>query len=248
MAEYGPSPAVNEAQPKYAAFVHGEHTIEFTPDGTTDYGAGAGLGVPFGGVIVQGSLVGIAKIPIPPLQKGALAIDGVFDFVKAASDGGMAVGTLAYWDNSAKVATGTSSGNTYLGKVEVTALTADVIVRVSVEALANASGAATFGGMPVATVAAAGSTVSDAAALSVGMNIVTGADGTKGVVLPTAPAAGTIVMIKGTTSGTLKIYPDAAATINAISSHANYTTGTVAPVMLIATSTTQWYTFPLVAS
>lgn len=100
-----------------------------------------------------------------------------------------------------------------------------------------------------APVAAAGSTVTDAAQLSAGFTVVTGADGTKGVKLPATPAAGTIVWIKGTTAAVLKVWPDAAATINAIGSNGalSLTTG-VMPSLFIADSTTQWYSFPLVAS
>lgn len=101
----------------------------------------------------------------------------------------------------------------------------------------------------VATVAAAGSTVTDAAQLIAGLNIVTGADGTKGVKLPAAPSPGTVVFIKGTTSAVLKVWPDAAATINAIASNGamSFPSGVI-PAILVASSATQWYTFPLLPS
>lgn len=99
------------------------------------------------------------------------------------------------------------------------------------------------------TVAAAGSTVTDAAQLYPGFTIVTGADGTKGVKLPPTPLPGTVVKLKGTTSAVLKVWPDAAATINAISSNGalSLTTGLM-PSEFVATSATQWFSFPLVAS
>lgn len=98
-------------------------------------------------------------------------------------------------------------------------------------------------------VAAAGTTVTDAAQLLEGFQVVTGADGTKGVKLPATPTAGTFVWIKGTTAGVLKVWPDAAATINAIGSNGaiSLTTGAM-PCIFVAKSATQWYTFPLVAS
>lgn len=100
-----------------------------------------------------------------------------------------------------------------------------------------------------APLAAAGSTVTDAAQLLAGFTTVTGANGTVGVKLPATPVAGTIVWIKGTTAGVLKVWPDPAATINAISSNGalSLTTGAM-PAIFIADSTTQWYSFPLVAS
>lgn len=112
---------------------------------------------------------------------------------------------------------------------------------------------ATFTTMPLipvnADVAAAGSTVSDAAQLSSGFTVVTGANGTLGVKLPATPTAGTIVIIKGTTAGVLKVWPDAAATINAIGSNGAISLASGAiPAIFIAKSATQWYTLPLVPS
>jgi hypothetical protein len=103
---------------------------------------------------------------------------------------------------------------------------------------------------PVNTgVAAAGSTLADATQIYPGITVVSGANGTVGVKLPPTPTPGTICLIKGTTSGVLKVWPDAAATINAISSNGalSMTTGLM-PLLLFATSATQWYTLPLVAS
>ena len=99
------------------------------------------------------------------------------------------------------------------------------------------------------TVAAAGSTVTDAAQLYQGFTIVTGANGTLGVKLPPTPKKGTTVIIKGTTAGVLKVWPDAAATINAIGSNGaiSLASGAV-PAIFIASSATQWYTLPLLPS
>lgn len=100
-----------------------------------------------------------------------------------------------------------------------------------------------------ADVAAAGSTVADAAQLLEGFTVVTGANGTLGVKLPATPTAGTIVIIKGTTAGVLKVWPDAAATINAIGSNGAISLASGAiPAIFIAKSATQWYTLPLVPS
>lgn len=99
------------------------------------------------------------------------------------------------------------------------------------------------------TVAAAGSTVTDAAQLYPGITIVTGANGTLGVKLPPTPAPGTVCIIKGTTSGVLKVWPDAAATINAVGSNGAISLASgVIPAVFIATSATQWYSLPLLPS
>jgi len=52
-----------------ATFVHDGNTIDYTP--ATDVAAGD--------VVVQGELIGVAKVPIPADKLGALAVTGVFD-------------------------------------------------------------------------------------------------------------------------------------------------------------------------
>lgn len=100
-----------------------------------------------------------------------------------------------------------------------------------------------------ADVAATGTNLATAAQLSEGFTVVTGADGTVGAKLPATPVAGSVVIIKGTTSAVLKIYPDAAATINAIGSNGAMSLASgVIPAIFIAKSTTQWYTIPLLPS
>jgi hypothetical protein len=80
-------------------------------------------------------------------------------------------------------------------------------------------------------VAAAGSAQGSAAALSATkfLHQVTGADGTKGVILPATVAAdaGKVHLILGTTAGVLKIYPATGGTINGGSANAalSFTTG-----------------------
>lgn len=135
----------------------------------------------------------------------------------------------------------------------ITTNTAAIATAVLVTGNQTIAGIKTFSSMPIipvnADLAAAGSTVTDAAQLLTGFTVVTGANGTLGVKLPATPAAGTLVIIKGTTAGVLKVWPDAAATINAISSNGalSMTTGAM-PLTFIAKSATQWYTLPLVAS
>lgn len=248
MSQFGPTPSVATPQPLYARYVHGDETIDFTPDAGTDYGAGVGNGVPFGAVLVIGAMIAISVRPLPAGIRGALAIEGSFSITKAASDGGMAAGSIWYWDDTGKVATGTAGSNKYGGKVEIAALTADTSVRVQLESLANASGSIGFGSIPSGTVAATGSTVSDAAALANGFNLVTAADGTKGVVLPTAPGSNTPVIVKNNSASALKVWPDAAATINAIASHANISLAANTIAVFYPSSTTQWWTHPLLPS
>jgi predicted RecA/RadA family phage recombinase len=91
-----------------AVFVHEGCSIDFTP--AADVAAGD--------VVVQGDLVGVAKLDIKANKLGALAVEGVFDF-PVEEIPGWSVGQLAYWNASDQWAdTGDSGGvNKLLGKV-----------------------------------------------------------------------------------------------------------------------------------
>lgn len=101
-----------------------------------------------------------------------------------------------------------------------------------------------------ATVAATGSSNTDAAAVAGGFTLVTAADATKGVILPT-PVAGTVVIIKNADAANaiLKIYPNSGAAINALTATTGaYSIAAKTSTILVAYSATQWYSIPLVAS
>lgn len=102
------------------------------------------------------------------------------------------------------------------------------------------------GATPV-TVIATGSLQSDAAVLSLGLNLVTGADATKGVLLPVA-AAGAQVRLKNGTNAVLKIWPATGDGINAGAVNSAYSIAAFTSVTLEAYDVTTWYSFPLAAS
>lgn len=103
--------------------------------------------------------------------------------------------------------------------------------------------------IPTATVAAAGSAQGDAAAVTEGFTLVTAADATKGVVLPSA-VAGMQVIIKNADAANaiLKIYPAASDAINALSANAALSIAAKTSVLLVAYDATTWYSLPLLAS
>ena len=104
-----------------AVFVHEGASIDYTP----------GADVAAGDVVVQGDLVGVAKLDSKAGKLGALAVEGVFDFAKATGVGtALAAGTTVYWDDAANVATSTAAGNKQIGKVVKAAADADATVRV----------------------------------------------------------------------------------------------------------------------
>lgn len=105
--------------------------------------------------------------------------------------------------------------------------------------------------LPVAAVAAAGSDNTNATAITAyGVVHATGADGTKGVKLPTA-AAGKVVIVKNADAANaiLKVYPGASDKINS----GTATTGALSmaaktAAMFIAIDDVDWFTVPLLPS
>ena len=102
-------------------FLRDGDSINYTP----------AVAVVAGVVVVQGTLLGIAKVAIPADTLGALAVQGIFTFAKGVlSTDALTAGATVYWDSGNEVATATSGGNTFLGKVETAALAADTTVDV----------------------------------------------------------------------------------------------------------------------
>lgn len=84
-----------------------------------------------GDVIVQGELVGVAKRDIAIGEKGALHVEGVFDFPKDGGVEAFAIGDLIYWDVADGFATSDADGGTnkLIGKVSEAALIGDTSVK-----------------------------------------------------------------------------------------------------------------------
>jgi len=92
-----------------AIFKQTGEAIDYTP----------AMDVASGDVVVQGELVGVAKLDIKTGTLGALHVSGVFDFPKATGAGtAIAAGAKVYWNEAAKVATEdpAAGANKYLGK------------------------------------------------------------------------------------------------------------------------------------
>ena len=103
--------------------------------------------------------------------------------------------------------------------------------------------------LPVETVAAAGAAATTATAATVyGVIVATGADGTKGIKLPTA-AAGKVAIVKNTVAAILKVYPDTSDKING----GTATTGSLSmaastSAVFVAYDAENWFTVPLLPS
>lgn len=107
-------------------FIHDGNSIDHTP--SADVAAGD--------VVVQGDLVGIAKLDIAADRLGALAVTGVFDVPKVTGVGeAIAAGAKVYWDAGNSVATtdDNAGANKYLGKTVAAAGDDDATVRVRLD-------------------------------------------------------------------------------------------------------------------
>ena len=101
----------------------------------------------------------------------------------------------------------------------------------------------------VAKPAAAGTTVSNATALTASFNWVTGANATVGVVLP-APTAGRVIAIKNddAANAVLNVYAPGSAKINSVAGSTAYAMAAKTACFFVAYDTTDWFSIPLVAS
>lgn len=106
-----------------ATFRHQGAAIDFTP--SADVAAGD--------VVVQGELVGVAKLDIKAGRLGALAVEGVFDFPKGVGpSSALPAGADVYWDAGSQQATEdpASGANKRIGRVVKDATDDDALVRV----------------------------------------------------------------------------------------------------------------------
>lgn len=199
-----------------------------------------------GDVVVVNGIVGVAANDIAAGVKGALAVCGVYKLPKTTA--AIVAGLPVHWNPTGDPDSGTA------GSGAANQLGIGTFAGMAVEATGSGDNYAIVqlneasGLLAVNSVTAAGSVIGDAAQLSQGLNVVTGADGTKGVILPVA-VPGMQVVVKGVTAGVLKVWPKTGSTINALSASAalSMTTGAM-PLTFVASSATQWYTLPLVAS
>lgn len=204
-----------------------------------------------GDVVLLGNLVMIATEDIASGGQGALAKEGVFKVPKKSGEA-WAVVQAVYWDPVGNPVTGTAGTGAfttvpnqyYAGYAFLAALSGDAngyLVLNEETPRARVT--------PTGTVAAAGSVQGDAALVPLGFTLVTGADATKGVILPPA-VAGVSVEIKNAdaANAVLKIWPAAGDAINAIAVNGAFSIAAKTSVTLRAFDATTWYSIPLLPS
>ena len=111
----------------------------------------------------------------------------------------------------------------------------------------SGSGTARFVAIPQnlalssATPAAAGTNQATGTAITVDVNMVTGADGTKGVTLPASVVGKEITILNTNASNALKVYPPVSSQINALGVNASYSVAAGQEVVFRCSSTVLWY-------
>ena len=99
----------------------------------------------------------------------------------------------------------------------------------------------------MATVPAFGTVQADAAVITAGFTLVSGADATVGVKLPAA-AAGVVCVVKNNAAAVLKVWPNTDDAVNAVAANSNYVLAASTSAVFVAYDATTWYTVPLLAS
>ena len=142
----------------------------------------------------------------------------------------------------------TASGSTKAINIGTAGLSGSTTNIAIGSAVSGATSRTTLNGIVVnsisAAVSAAGATQATATALVSNVNNVTVvAAGADGVRLPTAVAGMRILVRNSDSADTLSIYPATGGTINALAANAAFTLAAGSITELMATTTTQWYTF-----
>lgn len=89
-----------------AEYVQNGDTIEYTNPGTT-------ATIKHGDVVELPARIGVAVADIAPGETGSVSITEAFSFPTAAE--AIPIGTLVYWDKTAKAITKTDTGNIRAG-------------------------------------------------------------------------------------------------------------------------------------
>lgn len=211
-----------------AKFLYGDpEMINYTP----------GSAVTGGDVVVTGNCPFVAHSDIAANKLGGLSrCGGVYNVTCAQAITGV---TRVYWDDTNNVVTTIGAGNSHFG-FTMPGYTCSANGTIPVLHAPSQSNSTLS-----TTTAATGSAQGDAAALTEGINYVTGADGTKGVILT---AKMNVAYILNPAGSALKVYPESGAAINAGAANAALSVPTVTGCVLVRISSILWMSIPKVPS
>jgi hypothetical protein len=173
---------------------------------------------------------------------------GTFTLGGTSGTGTMTLGRSTVSQTTDFQAGATASGSTKTINIGTAGLSGSTTNIAIGSAVSGATSRTTLNGIVVnsisAAVSAAGSTQGTATALVSNINNVTVvAAAADGVILPAAVAGMRILVRNSDAADTLKIYPATGGQINALGSNAAYSLTAGSTIELMATTTTQWYTF-----
>lgn len=209
-----------------------------------------GSAVTAGDVIVIGNIVTIAEVDIAANVLGAVRTRGNFNVPKDNSD--VSAGDTLYWNATGDpvggdAGTGAMTKTVGSNKIAGTALQAAGTGVGDVDMLLHSLDSALqagFGPVSVATVVVGGTAQANANAVDVGFTLVTGADDTAAIKLPTA-AAGKVCIVKNAVANKiLKVFPGASDTINNAAANAVYNQGNGAMRIYVAYNAVDWSAAP----
>jgi hypothetical protein len=187
-------------------------------------------------------------VVVTNLDAGASGTAGTVDiFPTTASKGKTQITATANAGDTTTTITNAAQTTTATMTIPDTNGSASFVMTAAAQTIAGAKTFSTMPIIPAATVAATGVDQTDAAAITTGFTLVTGADNAKGVKLPAA-AAGLVCIIKVGTGDDLKVWPNTGDAINAIAADTAMTVVDDVCFMLIALDGTTWYTLPLLPS
>jgi len=202
----------------------------------------------FGSTLTASSTITLQGTTSSTTALGTAATTGTTTIGGTSQTGTIIVGQSTVSQTTNIQAGATASGSTKtmnIGTAGVSGSTTTINIG---SAVSGATSTTTLNGLVIdsitAAVSAAGTTQGTATGLVSNINNVTVvATGATGVRLPTAVAGMRILVRNSDSADTLSIYPATGGTINALSANAAFTLAAGSTIELMATTTTQWYTF-----
>lgn len=189
-------------------------------------------------------------VGVVDLDAGSSGAAGTVDiFPTTASKGKIQIAAADSAGNTTTTITNASQTTTAIETIPDTNGNAEFVMTKAAQTIAAVKTFSSMFKIPINTpVAGAGTVIGDAAPVLTGFTVITGANGTVGWILPVT-TGGDVVILKGTTAGVAKLWPQSGGQINAVgTSTAMSLASGVIPVILISISATQWYTIPLLPS
>jgi hypothetical protein len=216
----------------------------FTAQGVSTFGGAS----TFGSTLTASSTITLQGTTSSTTALGTAATTGTTTIGGTSQTGAITVGQSTVSQTTNIQAGATASGSTKtvnIGTAGVSGSTTTISIG---SAVSGATSTTTLNGLVIdsisAAVSAAGTTQAGATGLVSNINNVTVVTAAAaGVRLPTAVAGMRILIRNSDSADTLSIYPATGGTINALAANAAFTLAAGSTIELMATTTTQWYTF-----